>query len=119
MFYKVMWNNMVIDLLTEICYIRFLPIQKRPVITDKYSANGIMGSDKDTIYHLYGTPNTFETELKTVTVEPISKEEYETLQTQVAYQRTQQEELQNRVSALEELVNKQNSLLEQLLIKLG
>jgi hypothetical protein len=34
MFYKIMYNNMVIDLLNEVCWVRYLPNSKRLVVTD-------------------------------------------------------------------------------------
>ena len=51
MFYKVMHGNMLIDLLTEVQWVRYLPKQKRMVVTDSQSANGILGSDKNAVYH--------------------------------------------------------------------
>ena len=66
--YKVLWNNMIVDLLREVCYIRYLPRQARAVVVDKGNANGIMGSDKNTMYHLAGTQSTFTEGIKTVEV---------------------------------------------------
>lgn len=119
MFYKVMWNNMVIDLLQKVCYVRYLPGQQRFIQTDESSANAIIGSDGNSFYHLIGSPNTFDKELKSVSLLEISKEEYFNLQSQVSYQKQQTEDLQKKVASLEELVNKQNALLEQLLTKLN
>lgn len=82
MFYKIMHNNMVIDLLTEISWVRYLPNSKRLVVTDSQSANGIMGSDHNTVYHLFGKPYNFVADLKTVEVVRIEKVEFEALQTQ-------------------------------------
>lgn len=82
MFYKIMYNNMVIDLLTEISWVRYLPNSKRLVVTDSQSANGIMGSDHNTVYHLFGKPYNFVADLKTVEVVRIEKAEFEALQTQ-------------------------------------
>ena len=77
--YKVLWNNMIVDLLREACYIRYLPRQARAIVVDKGNANGIMGSDKNTMYHLAGTQNTFTEGIKTVEVVPVSAEEFEVL----------------------------------------
>lgn len=119
MFYKVVCNNMVIDLLDEVCYVRYLTGQKRSVITDRGSANGILSSDHNTIYHLAGRPYLFEDDVKTVYLEQIDEAQFKVLKSQLMYQQGQQADLQNRVSALEELVGEQNELLKQLLEKLG
>ena len=82
MYYKIMNNNMIIDLLTEARWVRYLPNSKRLIATDSQAANGIMGSDNDTVYHLFGKPYTFNKELKTVEVVKIDYNEYERLKTQ-------------------------------------
>lgn len=44
MLYKVIHNNMLVDLLSDVQWIRYLPRQKRVVMTDRQSANGVMGN---------------------------------------------------------------------------
>lgn len=117
--YKLVCNGMVIDVLKEICYVRYLPKQERMVITDRQSANGVMGSDKDTVYHLTGTSNTFPVTLNSVQVFKISQEEFDRLHTEQAFQLQRQISLEEKVSGLEAQVEKQNSLLEQLIEKLN
>lgn len=116
--YKVMYNNMVIDLLPKVSYIRFLPNQKRAVLTDSQSANGIIASDGSTFYHLVNTPNTFINGEKTVKLIAIGEEEYKVLQHEFAIREKENADLRNKISSLEEQVAKQNALLEQLLAKL-
>ena len=117
--YKVMYNNMVLDLLTEVCYIRFLPNLKRTVITDSGSANGIMGSDKNTVYHLNGTANTFINEVKTVDLVKITKEEFDILEREIAMRQQENQSLRDELQDLKATMAQQNDLIAQLLAKLG
>ena len=87
MFYKIMYNNMVIDLLNEVRWVRYLPNSKRLIATDSQAANGVMGSDHDTVYHIFGKPYTFTNEVKTVEVVKIDALEYDRLQTQFMLQK--------------------------------
>lgn len=119
MFYKIMHGNMLIDLLHGVRWVRYLPRQKRMVATDSQSANGIMGSDNNTIYHLSGRPNTFDKELKTVEVIQITEAEYSRLSTEFAMAKQENENLHAEVAALKEQLANQSLLLEQILSKLG
>lgn len=116
--YKLMSNNVVVDLLQTICYVRYLPTQARLIVTDRQSANGVMGSDKDTLYHLEGTPSTFEDDVETVRVVEIDDEEYEKLNAEFVFQSKKQANLENEVSELKSMVEKQNVILEKLMEKL-
>lgn len=118
MFYKVLHNNMLTDLLTEVRYIRYLPKQKKMVGTDSQSANGVMGSDHNTIYHLVGKPNTFEVELKSVEVIKISEDEFNRLSTEFAISQQENANLRAEMAMLKEQINNQNALLEAILAKL-
>lgn len=119
MFYKVIYNNRIIDLLDDVCYVRYLTGQKRTVVTDRGSAHGILSSDHNTVYHLAGKPYLFSDDVKTVYLEQVDEAQYKVLKSQLMYQQEQQADLQNRVESLEELVNEQNALLKQLLEKLS
>lgn len=118
MFYKVMNNDIVMDLLREVHYVRFLPKSKRWVLTDPQSAQGIMGSDCETIYYLEGRSTTNETEGIKVVLEEITKEEYDNLAITIAAQRRETTALQKRIDSLENQIKEQNLLLEQILAKL-
>lgn len=111
--YKVIWNNMVVDLLHEPCYIRYLPRQARAVVVDKGNANGVMGSDKNTMYHLYGTQSTFGTDIKTVELVAIGEAEFEAL----SQQQSQTQALEEKIKSLESLITQQNQLLSQIITK--
>ena len=43
--YKLIYNNMVVDLLKEARYVRYMKNSKRWIGTDSQSAHGIMGSN--------------------------------------------------------------------------
>lgn len=120
MMYKLVHNNMVVDLLPEeVCYVRYLSKQKRTVVTDSQSANGVMGSDKNTIYHLQGTKNTFPDEKISVRVVKISFEEYEVLANKFSIQEKENANLRDRLTHVEDQLATTNSLLEKLLEKLS
>lgn len=111
---------MVVDLLNDtVCYVRYLSRQKRLVVTDSQTANGVMGSDKDTVYHLEGTINNFPDEKITVAVIEIGTEEYNALANQFAIQAKENANLRNRLASMEEQLSTTNDLLTQLLAKLS
>lgn len=119
MFYKVMHNNMLIDLLTGVEYVRYLPRQKRTVMTDSQSANGVMGSDHNTVYHLFGRPNTFDTTVRTVEIMEISEEEYGRLSMEFSIAREENASLHAEVKLLRQQLSNQSIMLDMILAKLG
>lgn len=116
--YKIMYNNMVIDLLQKAEYVRYLKNSKRWMGTDSQSANGIMGSDNNTVYQIRGRDCSYPGTLKLVEVREIGAEEYESLAIQFSIQHKENEELRNEIKDLREQLNEQNSLLQQILAKL-
>ena len=119
MFYKLMSNNMVIDLLTEARWVRYLPNAKRFVATDSQAANGIMGSDHDTVYHVFGKPYNFNGEIKTVEVVKIDGMEYNMLQSQFMLQKQENDAIKNEIGNLKAQLNSQEALLQAILAKLS
>lgn len=118
MFYKLMNNDIVMDLLKEIHYIRYLPKSKRWVLTDSFSAQGVMGSDYETIYYLEDKANTAEEKHIKVRVEKINEKEYYRLAEEVALRKKENENLYNEISNLKNQLDQQNILLQQILAKL-
>lgn len=117
--FKLVHNNMVVDLLPgEVCYVRYLPRAKRLVVTDSQSANGVKGSDNNTVYHLQGTISTFPEAKTSVQAIEISPEEYEALSTQFSIQSKENESLRNRLNHVEDQLSTTNNLLAKLLAKL-
>ena len=119
MFYKVLHNNMLIDLLTDVRYVRYLPRQKRLVQTDSQSANGVMGSDRNTVYHLIGRPNTFDTAVKSVEIHKISEEEFDRLSMEFSIAREENASLHAEVKLLRQQLSNQSIMLDMILAKLG
>ena len=116
---KIIYNNMIIDVVNQEKYVRYLPKLQRVINSEKQIANGIMGSDNNTIYHLRGTINNFPYELKSVNVQRIDKKEYEKLTTQLMLEKSQESDLRQEVDGLKAMIKEQNSLIQQLLAKLG
>lgn len=112
-------NNMVVDLLEELRYVRYIDTTGRCVLTDKFSANGIIGSDGNTVYHLLNTDGVFPEATKSVRLEVTDEETYRALAASQTAAQNETVELKNRVSSLEALVEQQNQLLTQLLNKLN
>ena len=81
MYYKVLKNNKVIDVLDQLIYLRYQPKHKIMVLCDENEAQAILSSDKNTIWHeksLYNIPVS-EHNYETVEVVPIDKFDYEQL----------------------------------------
>ena len=82
MFYKVIKNNKVIDVLDNLIYLKWEPKHKIMVLSDENEAQAILSSDKNTIWHektLYNIPvsGLFDT------VEVVEIDEYEYRQLKV------------------------------------
>lgn len=79
MYYKVLKDNKVIDVLDCLIYLKWQPKHKIMVLSDLNQAQAILSSDKNTIWHertLYDVPvEGFDT----VDVVPIDKFEYKQL----------------------------------------
>ena len=59
MYYKVMKNNKVIDVLDNLTYLKWQPKHKTMILSDENDAQAILSSDKNTIWHertLYKVP---------------------------------------------------------------
>jgi hypothetical protein len=59
MYYKVIKDNRVIDVLDHLIYLKYQPKHKIMVLSDENEAQAILSSDKNTIWHertLYNIP---------------------------------------------------------------
>ena len=54
MFYKVIKNNKVIDVLDHLTYLKWQPKNKIMLLSDLGEAQAILGSDGNTIWHVEG-----------------------------------------------------------------
>lgn len=115
--YKVMCNDIVIDLLKKVVYVRKLKTQNKQVVTDSGSANGVLSSNNEKTYHLYGTENVYGDDVLTVRLVKIDKAEYEALSNNYGFAQKEKAVLEKKINDLEELILKQNQLLQQLLEK--
>lgn len=79
MYYKVIKDNRVIDVLDQLVYLKWEPKHKIMVLCDENNAQAILSSDKNTIWHeetLYKIPvDGFDT----VRIEKIDQYEYKNL----------------------------------------
>ena len=79
MYYKVLKDNKVIDVLDRLIYLKWEPKHKIMVLSDENEAQAILSSDKETIWHektLYKIPvDGFDT----VSVQEIDEYEYKQL----------------------------------------
>lgn len=98
--FKVIENGQIIDVLENLKFVKCLPKSKKIIMVDERQANGIMSSNDNVIYHLFGTPYNFESEKKTVRYEEIDSEEAERLTQQLK----RNEQLEERVRELEKLL---------------
>ena len=79
MFYKVIKDNKVIDVLDHLTYLKWQPKHKIWILSDINEAQAILGSDGNTIWHeatLYNIP---VEGYDTVSLVPIDIYEYKTL----------------------------------------
>jgi hypothetical protein len=79
MYYKVLKNNKVIDVLDSLIYLKWQPKHKIMVLSDENEAQAILSSDNNTIWHektLYNVP---VEGYETVSIEPIDEFEYKQL----------------------------------------
>lgn len=89
MYYKVIKNNKVIDVLDNLIYLKWQPKHKIMVLSDENEAQAILSSDKNTIWHertLYKVPvDGFDT------VDLIEIDEYEYKQLKILNLKSAQE----------------------------
>lgn len=79
MYYKVLNNNKVVDVLDSLIYLKWLPKRKIMVLCPESEAQAILSSDCKNVWHessLYQVP---VAGYETVTVEQIDKFEYDRL----------------------------------------
>lgn len=78
--HKIIYNNVIIDIVKNLRYVRYVPEIKKIVPTGIASAQAVCGSDNKTYYALMGAELPPEKQhWKRVTVFPIDEEEYNSL----------------------------------------
>lgn len=98
MYYKVIKNNKVIDVLDNLTYLKWQPKHKTMILSDINEAQAILSSDKNTIWHertLYNVPvDGYET------VDAIQIDEFEYKQLRMLNMRTPEEIIDSFVMSL-------------------
>lgn len=123
--YKVIFNNLIIDIMEKPRYTRFLPKSQRIVGTDRLAATGIMSSNGEEVYHWEGKTNNYPEKLKTVQLIKIEKEEFERLKsqkTEIKEETLVPAAVQNQIDALAAMVSQlsaQNQTLLQQIKKIN
>ena len=116
--YKVVFNNLIIDIMEKPRYVRFLPKSRRIVGTDRLAATGIMSSNGEEVYHLEGKTNNYPEKLKTVQLIKIEKEEFERLKsqkTEIKEETLVPAAVQSQIDALAAMVSQLSAQNETLL----
>ena len=81
MYYKVLKNDKVIDVLDHLSFVKYQDKHNIMVSCAKEEAQAIISSDGEYIWHVYGLYNIPVTGYDTVCLEEIDKYEYEQLRT--------------------------------------
>ena len=76
--YKIIYQNMIIDVMSKPKYCKYVRIANRTILCDKASANCIVSSDGSQVYHIKGTLEV-PTNYKSIEIVEIDKEEYDYL----------------------------------------
>lgn len=79
MYYKVLKDNKVIDVLDNLIYLKWQPKHKTMILTDENDAQAILSSSKDDIWHVKGFYKIPVDGYETVDIEEIDKFEYKQL----------------------------------------
>lgn len=98
MYYKVLKDNKVIDVLDNLIFLKWEPKHKIMVLSDENDAQAILSSDKNTIWHektLYNIPVLGFDEVE---IQEINKYEYEQLK--VLNMKSPEEIIDNFVASL-------------------
>lgn len=78
-YYKILKNSTIVDAMESLSYVRQNLKNKVIVASAPEFANGILSSDKTTIWHLEGLPNFIEGSFESVTVVEIDEIEYNSI----------------------------------------
>ena len=79
MFYKVLKNNKVIDVLDHLTYLKWQSKNKIMLLSDEGEAQAILGSDGNTIWHVEGFYDLPVEGYETVKIQEIDRFEFDQL----------------------------------------
>ena len=100
MYYKVMKGDKVIDVLDKLIYLKWQPRNKIMLLSDFKSAQAILSSDNNTVWHEITLRNLPEDAGKYDTVELIQIDEYEYKQLKMLNGKTPEEIIDGFVLSL-------------------
>ena len=100
MYYKVIKNNKVIDVLDKLIYLKWQPKHKTMILCDINEAQAILSSDKNYIWHEVTLYNIPVDAYKFDTVEVIEIDEYEYKQLKMLNYKTPEEIIDSFVLSL-------------------
>lgn len=85
MFYKVIYNNIIIDILNNPTWVRWLGRAARFILADSVSANGVVSSDGQSVYNLAmcGPFENTSDVYKSVTLIEVAESEYNFIKAQI------------------------------------
>lgn len=117
--YKVIYNDVVIDLLESVRYGKYIPATKRVVATDKSAANCIVASNLKDRYLLKGVPTPEGCNYLKVSLVPITNEEYYALleKEESPFESGIKRLRRNKIDELRDICNK--NIIEGLQIQLS
>lgn len=86
MFYKVIYNNIIIDILKDPTWVLWLKNARRFIMSDAVTANGVISSDKQSVYNLFhrGVFQGSDEQHKVVSMVEIDESEYSFLKAQIS-----------------------------------
>lgn len=98
MYYKVIYNDKVIDVLDDLVYLKYQAKHDRMIFCDESEAQAIFSSDRKHIWHTDGLYNIPVKGYDTVSIQEIDEYEYEQLK--VLNGKTPEEIIDNFVLSL-------------------
>lgn len=98
MFYKVIYNNKVIDVLDKLVYLKYQSKHSRMILCKEEEAQAIFSSDRQYIWHVYGLYDIPVSGYNTV--ELVEIDEYEYRQLKVFNGKTSEEVIDDFVAML-------------------
>ena len=114
MYYKVVLDDKVIDVLDNLVYLKYQPKHNRMLICNESEAQAVFSSDREEIWHVEGFYELPIDRYETVRLEPIDKHEYRRFK--VFSGKTPETIIDEFVKLA--LVNKEGSLLAESLKRL-
>lgn len=79
MYYKVLKDNKVIDVLDHLTYLKWQPKNKIMLLSDLGEAQAILGSDENTVWHVEGLYDLPVEGYETVRIQEVDEYEYKQL----------------------------------------